>query len=211
MILTCPDCSTRYHVDPTSLSAGGRKVRCANCGHRWSARPPEDAPQVVDLAVAADAPRRPGAVIGADQDRGSRNLIAWLALVLVVLVLAGAVIGRNEIAQVLPASAGVYQTLGLPVTLRLDLKLENVTSERLEERGLSILVVQGEIVNRAGAARDVPPIKVTLLDDSGRQLQHELFEADDARLAPDQRTSFSARLVNPTEQARNFSVTFDLP
>lgn len=210
MILTCPDCSTRYHVDPTSLGAGGRTVRCAHCGNRWTARPPDDTPQVVDFVKPASPPRRPGPPSERPKEPASRSLVPWLLAALVILVLAGAVIGRNEIAQLFPASAAVYQTLGLPVTLRLDLQFENVTSKRLEERGLTILVVEGEVVNLAGAARSVPPIKITLLDDGGRQLQHELFEADDPRLGPGARTSFSARVVNPTERARNFSVTFDL-
>lgn len=210
MILTCPDCSTRYHVDPASLGAGGRTVRCAHCGNRWTARPPDDTPQVVEFIKPAGPPRRPGGPGERPRDPGARSLVPWLLAALVILVLAGAVIARNEVAQIFPASAAVYQTLGLPVTLRLDLQFENVTSERLEERGLSILVVEGEVVNQADAARSVPPIKISLLDGSGRELQHELFEAEDTRLTPGARTSFSARVVNPVEQARNFSVTFDL-
>lgn len=213
MILTCPECSTRYHVDPASLGSGGRAVRCANCGSRWTARPPDDTPQVVEF-VAPEAPklhRRPaGGRAEARPGGGPNGLVGWLIAVLVVLLAAGAVIARNEIVAAFPASAGVYQTLGLPVTMKLDLQFENVTSERISERGLSILVVQGEVVNRSDQVRDVPPVRIALLDDGGRQLQYELFDVEDARLAPAERTRFTARVVNPTEQARNFSITFDL-
>jgi predicted Zn finger-like uncharacterized protein len=45
MLVTCPECSTRYQVDPGALG-GGRKVRCARCGHSWVQQPETDAPDV---------------------------------------------------------------------------------------------------------------------------------------------------------------------
>jgi predicted Zn finger-like uncharacterized protein len=212
MILTCPQCSTRYHVDPASLGAAGRTVRCASCGNRWLAKPPSDTPKVVELAPAGTAtiPRMwPAAVADAARGRGSASLVGWLAGVLVLLVLASAVIGRHEIAAGFPASAGIYQALGL-ITTQPGLQFEEVTSKRIEEGGVAVLVVEGAIVNHSEEQRRVPPIRITLLDGGGRRLQQELFSAKDAALAAGARTSFSGRLINPAEQARNYSVTFEI-
>lgn len=35
MIVTCPDCATRYDVEDTAFSSGGRAVRCNHCGCEW--------------------------------------------------------------------------------------------------------------------------------------------------------------------------------
>jgi predicted Zn finger-like uncharacterized protein len=35
MILTCPQCETRYNADASKFAPPGRKVRCAKCGHVW--------------------------------------------------------------------------------------------------------------------------------------------------------------------------------
>jgi predicted Zn finger-like uncharacterized protein len=42
MHLVCPHCSTSYAIDPATLGAGGRTVRCSRCKEVWLARP-EDA------------------------------------------------------------------------------------------------------------------------------------------------------------------------
>jgi predicted Zn finger-like uncharacterized protein len=39
MILTCPECATRYEVDAANFPAEGRKVRCKKCGHAWHQTP----------------------------------------------------------------------------------------------------------------------------------------------------------------------------
>ena len=213
MILTCPQCSTRYHVDATALGATGRTVRCANCGQRWSVKPPADTPQMVEFSTPAPvtAPRmRPVAATEPIENRRSISLVGLLVAALVVLIAASIVIGRNEIVAGFPASASIYQKLGLPVTVELGLQFEKITSSRLQEGGIAVLVVEGAIVNMTPHDRPVPPIRITLLDSGGRQLQEELFRAKEQRLEPGAKTSFSGRVVNPADQARNFSITFEV-
>lgn len=210
MILTCSQCATRYHVDPESLGAEGRVVRCAGCGHRWTAKPPADAPKVLEVKAPSRTAAGRSAAKAAAARRSSFRIVAWLAAALVILVIASAAIGRNEIAAYFPASAPIYRSLGLPVTLRLGLEFEEVTSERLVEGGISVLVVEGGIVNQSEQTRNVPPIRVTLLDGGGRQLQHEILNSKDLSLDAGGKTTFSGRLVNPPSQARNFSITFDV-
>lgn len=208
MILTCPRCSTRYHVDPAALGAVGRAVRCASCGQSWSVKPPSDAPQTVEFGAPS-----PLAVSGMAEQappRGSTSLMGWLIVVLVVLLAASAVIGRNEIVAGFPASAPVYQKLGLPIIVELGLEFEDIKSSRLEEGGISVLVVEGAIVNVTSSDQPVPPIRITLLDKGGRQLQEELFRAKEQHLEPGAKTSFSGRVVVPADRARDFRITFEV-
>ena len=49
MHIVCPHCTTSYAINPATLGATGRAVRCSRCKETWLARP-EDA---VELAAAA--------------------------------------------------------------------------------------------------------------------------------------------------------------
>ncbi len=53
MILTCPNCSTRYQADATKSPRAGRQVRCAKCAQVWHQLPPPAEPEP-ELAIVAE-------------------------------------------------------------------------------------------------------------------------------------------------------------
>jgi predicted Zn finger-like uncharacterized protein len=214
MILTCPNCGTRFRVDPAALAPGGKMVRCSQCGHRWFAEPPRpepDAGEPVSEPVAEPIPEPPAVeAIAARTPRvpSSAAMVGWLVLLLVVLLLVGLVVGRNEIVAAFPQTALVYARLGLPVALPIGLEFRNLSSRREVEDGTVTLVVEGEIHNLAGTDRLVPPVRVSLLDKTGRELDFGLFDPPQRALPPGGMTRFEARLLDPPEAAETFVVTF---
>ena len=49
MIISCPECSTRYVVPESAIGADGRTVRCAKCKHSWFQDPkPLDLTETID-------------------------------------------------------------------------------------------------------------------------------------------------------------------
>lgn len=217
MILTCPNCTTRFRLDPEALAPRGRMVRCSRCGHRWFVElPPEagaaGAAEAGEAAAIEPKPftAAPAAAVATARSRppSTVSTVGWLLLLLIALLLAGLVLGRNEIAAALPGTAAIYTRLGLPVTLPLALEFRNLVARREVENGSVVLVVEGEIHNLADADRLVPPIRLSLVDRSGRELDFGLFDPPLSVLPPGGMTPFEARLLDPPEGAGSFVVTF---
>ena len=57
MILTCPQCDTRYQADGSKFPAAGRNVRCAKCGNVWHQLGPAPEPDP-DSEIFVEEPAR---------------------------------------------------------------------------------------------------------------------------------------------------------
>ncbi len=229
MILTCPNCATRYHTDSALLSEAGRKVRCAKCGHVWhQAAPtgqpePEPQPPSANQPAAAartfaEHPASPNAAAADFADvqakpQPSRSLPERLALVAGWTGLALLVLGvgyplihfRDEIATLWPQTATFYKALGQDVNTR-GLEFKNVDYREETENGEAVLAVSGKLVNITSHELPVPAIRVTLTDGDRRVLYNWSFSANVATLKPGEVVSFVTRLSSPPSAARHLQL-----
>ncbi len=54
MILSCPNCYTRYMMSAAAIGAEGRDVRCAKCAHEWFQEPDESLEEFQDEVLPED-------------------------------------------------------------------------------------------------------------------------------------------------------------
>ena len=52
MLVICSKCSTSYTLDPATVGAAGRTVRCARCHETWFVNPPDPVDAFVDGVMA---------------------------------------------------------------------------------------------------------------------------------------------------------------
>jgi predicted Zn finger-like uncharacterized protein len=219
MIVTCPDCSTRYLVDPRALGAIGRLVRCASCAHTWHQSPPEDAPRRVDLPVLepiveAQPVMRPTAervqLPALTSQRRGGSVVLWglYVVALVALSLGGLWVARDQMVAYWPATAHYYDMLGIAVAqVQGVLELQKVATSRDVENGLPTLIIQGEVVNISKVAQEVPKLRVTLRDSNERELASWSFSVTDDRLLPGASVPFRTSIAQPSEAATGVVVS----
>ena len=166
----------------------------------------EDIPEIVERPVVPDAApaRRRGraAAIG-----------GWAALVLVIVaVLGGAFFARVEIVALWSPAAQLYALIGFPVPSPYDgLEIGVPALTQTREGESTVLVVSGEIANTSEATREVPRLRVALLNVRGDEITNWSFTATATALAPGDATGFTTSYRDPPQNARRVEVTFAAP
>jgi len=164
---------------------------------------PEPIPQVFQ----PDADDEAGA---AEAGKGGKGkIIGIAAAVLVLAVVAGLFFGRGFITGMWPGAAGIYAMVGFGgEELGAGLEIRDVASARTVEGGVDALVVSGVVTNVSKDDRQVPMLRVALLDGNGVEVQHVVAAPLKNRLPAGQNIAFKAHLPEPSALARRLEVTF---
>lgn len=231
MILTCPECATRYFVGDEQVGPEGRTVRCASCGHRWTAtgdvdlelfvdpeqgafsRPPEP-PPVVETPVS----ELPGEELPkvfrakAQTERRVREATAtgviWGGMAAFVSVtLLAALVFKTDVARIWPRSASAFATAGQPVN-RVGLTIENVVFEPTLVQGHAALAVRGQLRNVTGKPVVSPPLQISLLNRQGRRVMAKISLINNPKIPAGETRGFSIALLDPPTTSVELDVTF---
>ena len=233
MILTCPECATSYFVDDSRIAAGGRTVKCSNCGARWMATPEgpqasaarkaESPPAVAPVPTtaapdepAADQPvethlrprPRPRPAPAPKREANGKVMVWAISAVVVALLIGGAIIFRAKIVQVFPASQAAYAGLGMPVS---NLAIEQVRADSAFQGGRPVLAVTGQIRNLRAAPADSPALRVRLLDRLGKPVAVKIARPINSAVPAHAVRHFAISIVDPPAGAHDLDVSFDRP
>jgi len=221
MILTCPQCSTRYLVDARALGVTGRTVRCANCAHTWHQAPSEEALPPPDVLRAPAPEEVPTPVLSASPgpstrtqlpalspERRRRSMLGPLAFAVTLLAIigAGAWFTKDLAAARWPGLVPYYRMIGFPVETSAEtgFEIRDPTTTLDADNGI---VIKGDVVNVSGYERRVPRLRATLLDRDKHPLQSWSFTISDDRLAPNASIPFRTSIAQPNPDATDVEIT----
>jgi predicted Zn finger-like uncharacterized protein len=228
MILTCPDCATSYFVDDLRIPRGGRMVKCTSCGNRWRAfqdrseaerEKPEDEMLEEGPRAAPDppgddlefvAPTAPTRKPPAKKKASVGTVVGASLLVVVAMALGGALVFRQQVADIAPATAPTFAAIGLPVNT-LGLVIEGVKQQKTFQAGRPVLSVTGAIRNVRKASIEAPPIRISLVDKAGKPVAGILAQPLNAKLPPGATRYFAVTLADPPAGSFALDISFEPP
>jgi hypothetical protein len=130
----------------------------------------------------------------------------WVAFAALVLMIAWSGMRfRQQIANVWPKTASLYEALGRPVNTT-GLAIGHVNYRNETQDGQPVLSITGRLTNITTHEILVPPLHVTLTDDEKRVLYNWSFSASVVSLKAGQSVSFVTRLSSPPNGARHLQV-----
>lgn len=237
MILTCPECASRYFVDDARIGTEGRRVRCASCGHAWREPAPVRAPEAAAPAEsaftlmpadpsaleAAEEPAKPRSRARADvsaklreeasEKRKTREAAAvgavWAGLGAGFCILAlVAVVFKMDVVRMFPSTAGAYAFVHMPVNAA-GLAIEAVQGKPGLENGRAALKVTGVERNVETHPRQPQPVRVILVDKADHHPASQLITPPPGEIQPGDTRSFTVSFLDPPMQAASAVVVFD--
>jgi predicted Zn finger-like uncharacterized protein len=211
MILACSSCQARYLVPATHFASGARTVRCARCGHTWSAEAPAEpavalAEQLSALSppvgeTVPSAPAIPSQLPIVQDETKSFWLRDWVLATLAVILAAFLlvlVIDRRDIASRWPSMEQYYDRIGLHIYHSGEgLILRDVRSEMRFEGGITKLEVEGEVFNNTREPRPIPNILAAAIGPDTKTMQSWQIDAPAATVAPGETVPFSSAINAP--------------
>lgn len=202
-------------------------VKCTTCGNRWRAYQDRSLPEqeVPEEEMLVEAPRAPtpaaendlefvAAPVAAarkpEKRKASLGVVVGASVaVAAALVLGGAVVFRQQLAGVVPATAPIFAAIGLPVnTLGLVI---DAKSQPLLQGGRPVWSVTGSIRNVNEAPTEAPPIRFTLLDKAGKPVAGLLAQPLNAKIPPGATRYFAVSLPDPPAGALHLDIAFEPP
>lgn len=233
MILTCPECATRYFVGDDQVGSSGRAVKCAACGTRWTAHreEPLELSTTGEEGALARAPETlkpepaplvqlPGEELPkvfrakAQTERRVREAatigVVWAGMTAALVVMMGAAFMlREDVVSLWPRSAAAFAAVGFPVN-RVGLQIEDVRAEPALKDGHAALAVVGVIRNVRGEPVTAPPLQISLVNKERKRVMAKIVQAPDPTIPAGETRHFSVVLIDPPRTAAEVEVAFVL-
>jgi predicted Zn finger-like uncharacterized protein len=221
--LRCASCRTTWFARPSDAAEAAIPPTDPEPLDATVQPAPDAEGLVVDAAVRSSAGEDAAPAPPAEKQRSSRRPRARAprqgrrrflrlsptsaaALALVALLVVGVTL-RDTIVRLLPQTARLYATLGMPVNLR-GLEFSGLRSELVADKDQSILVIEGEIRGVGAGKTTVPKLAISLRGATGQELYAWTSEAPRSTLSKGEVMPFRTRLVAPPAEGKDVIVRF---
>jgi hypothetical protein len=128
-------------------------------------------------------------------------------IMMLAAALAAVITWRAPIVRLLPQTASLFSAVGLSVNLR-GLGFENLKTSHEFQDGMTVLVVEGSIVNVTKDTVEVPRLRFALRNSIGQEVYAWTALPARSTLGPKDSLAFRTRLASPPGDGRDVVVRF---
>lgn len=135
------------------------------------------------------------------------GMVAAMVMAASVGTLSVLVMLREDAVRLFPATAKVFDIVGLSASTR-GLDIVDVQSLMMMEDGQETLEVTGRVINNSKRPLKLPVLRLAIRGGAGAELYVWTANADVAELGPGESSRFSRRLASPPADAQSVMVRF---
>jgi predicted Zn finger-like uncharacterized protein len=146
---------------------------------------------------------------GKSKTKASASFLNWktTSIAATFIVLGVGLHQRETIVKHVPQTANLYANLGMPVNLR-GIEIRNVASRIIDDNGVNILVIDGDLINLRKQKVDLPRLRFAVRGNDGQEVYVWSAQADKNNLEPGESLNFRRRLAAPPNDGKDISVRF---
>ncbi|MEZ5813308.1 MAG: zinc-ribbon domain-containing protein [Alphaproteobacteria bacterium] len=186
MILTCPNCSSRFLLSAQVLAPEGRRVRCSACEEEWFQQPDpdellgdieneiEEIPESVKpIPEGSSVLALPGEGGSASGKTGRANLAGYIGALIIGAGIFGALaVSKDAIVKSWLPAAAFYEMIGMNVTA----PGEGLVFDKIkaQQNPGGQIVVEGNLINLTNHVVRLTAIEVSLRNEEGEEIHANL-------------------------------------
>jgi predicted Zn finger-like uncharacterized protein len=203
MILTCPNCAARFVIDPRSIGATGRTVRCGKCKKEWHAEAPlVTIPSEIYAAPGGTRPATSGSHAPLKEKSAKEKSVSkentaphvippWRSAIFAAV--AALVVMLPFFTIKIQPYFKSTQTVRVKAPVKaLTIVLEGTPTTLLrQEEGRPVLNIEGVLVNKTGELQTVPILRASALNALGQVVREWTIPLSSQQLEAGQRLPFS--------------------